>query len=112
MNSNEFRELFKEQKELQWDCYHDWIVSHKREERLLDNLGHMISEIDEVKRELNFKHWKKKKEVNWNRVQEELVDVFIFFMNACDESDLSVTNLVEKVRKKQEINRKRQINGY
>lgn len=104
-------ETMKAQRELQIEFYSRF-MRLPREERLRDNLKHIIHETIEVERETNFKHWKIPVKVNWYNVRTELVDVFIFFMNACNESGLSAKELLSLTAVKQEINRERQRTGY
>lgn len=105
-------DLFVAQRKLQFDCYPGFMRNNTVEQRLQDNLKQMIHEIIEVERETNFKHWKKRTLVDWDKVKEELVDVFIFFMNACNEVELSPAALIAMAFDKQNINRKRQKKGY
>lgn len=82
------------------------------QERFSDNIKHLMHEAVEVERETNFKHWKAFKAVNANELKGELADVFIFFMNLCNEAEFNVEELVEKVAAKQNINIERQRKGY
>lgn len=43
----------------------------------------MISELAELIDEVNFKWWKNPKTVDYDRVKEELIDIFHFFMSMC-----------------------------
>ena len=108
----EMSEVFKEQRKLQLECYPEFMRKFSVEERLSDNLKHMIHEIVETERELNFKHWKQPVVVDWDKAKNELVDVFIFFMNACNEMGMDVEELLSRITLKQGINRKRQSSGY
>ena len=99
------------QRKLQEDFYPEF-MKLSREKRLQDNLKHIMHETVEVERETNFKHWKQPVRVEWHKVREELVDVFIFFMNACNEAEMSAEELFAKTYNKQEINRERQRSGY
>lgn len=105
-------DIFEEQLRLQYELYPKFMQEHTREERLQDNLKHIIHEVVEVERETNFKHWKQPVKTNWGNVKDELVDVFIFLINACNESDLGAMELLVQAEKKQAINRQRQKDGY
>ena len=107
----DLKTLMKIQRELQ-DGFYPEFMKLTREVRLQDNLKHIIHETIEVERETNFKHWKTPVPVDWDKVQNELVDVFIFFMNACNEAGLSAKDLISYTLLKQEINRDRQRTGY
>jgi len=50
--------------------------------------------------------------IDWDKVRDELVDVFIFFMNACNEANFTAHDLFMLTSRKQEINRERQRTGY
>lgn len=104
-------DTFKTQRQLQHSIYTEFMKLPK-EERLQDNLKHIIHEVIEVERETNFKHWKTPVPVDWNNVKNELVDVFIFFMNACNEAGMDVHELLMRTSEKQKINIDRQNNGY
>ena len=104
--------LLSTQRKLQQDCYPKFMHDNSNEMRLLDNCGHIIHETVEVERELNFKHWKVHRDVKWDRVQDELVDVFIFLMNAFNEAGMDQKVLFDKVLAKQKINRQRVKDGY
>ena len=112
MNIADMQRLFNAQKDLQLDCYPKFLIDNTQEQRLQDNLKHIMHEAMEVERETNFKHWKQPVEVNWDKVKDELVDVFIFFMNACNESHLTVLDLYSRTIDKQKINRQRQKDKY
>lgn len=43
----------------------------------------MVSELAELLDEVNFKWWKNPKTVDYDRVKEELIDIFHFFMSMC-----------------------------
>lgn len=70
------------------------------------------SEIDEFLREVPWKPWKKHQEYNQENAKEELVDEFHFFMNRCIAVDLDADELHKRYLKKNEINHKRQADGY
>lgn len=108
----ELQECMNEQRSLQFACYPKFISDNTKEKRLQDNLKHIMHEVVEVERETNFKHWKQPVQVNWDNVKDELVDVFIFFMNACAEADMDAKELFKRTQAKQKINRARQEEGY
>lgn len=104
--------IMANQRKLQEEYYPKFMAELSNEQRLQDNLKHIMHETVEVERETNFKHWKQPVQVDWDKVREELVDVFIFFMNACNEANLSAHDLMLLTSRKQEINRERQRTGY
>ncbi len=105
-------DIFEKQRRLQFACYPDFMSINTREQRLQDNLKHIIHEVIEVERETNFKHWKQPTRTDWDNIKEELVDVFIFFMNACNEAHLTPAELIDMTIAKQKINEDRKMSGY
>lgn len=72
----------------------------------------LMHETIEVEMELNWKHWKKPKPVDWEKVKNEIVDQFIFLINECNAIGMSSDELLERTLSKQEINVNRQLSGY
>lgn len=68
----------------------------------------MISELSELIDEVNFKWWKNSKVVDFNRVKEELIDIFHFFMSMCLKVDMNADEVFDRYIKKNEENFKRQ----
>ena len=107
----DLNKVMEDQETLQNEIYPDFMML-SAEKRLQDNLKHIIHEVIETERETNFKHWKQPITVDWVSVREELVDVFIFFMNACNTAEMSADELLNRTMVKQGINRERQRHGY
>lgn len=71
-----------------------------------------IVELTEVLNETSWKPWKKQQELNPNKIKEELIDVLHFFFNLCIWIDLEPEEMFKKYMVKQNVNRKRQEQGY
>lgn len=82
------------------------------EEKIAKLLDAIIVECVEAKNELNWKWWKSKKDVDMNKVVEELADVQIFFMHVMLLCGLRWRDVAEAVRRKIKTNIERQNNGY
>ncbi|MCL1901223.1 MAG: dUTPase [Firmicutes bacterium] len=68
----------------------------------------MVSELSELISEVNFKWWKNEKEINWQNVKEELVDILHFFVSMCLKVDMTSDELYELYIKKNKENFDRQ----
>lgn len=68
----------------------------------------MISELSELLDEVNFKWWKNKKEVNYDNLKEELVDILHFFTGMCLRVGMSADELFDIYMKKNKENFDRQ----
>ncbi len=82
------------------------------EDQMLISTRAIIHEIIEVEDEVNWKHWKKDIEVDEEKIAEELVDVFIFFMNLMNASEMTAKELIERTLDKIDVNIERQKSGY
>lgn len=68
----------------------------------------MISELAELLDEVNFKWWKNPKEINYDNLKEELVDILHFFVGMCLKSGMTSEELFKIYITKNEENFKRQ----
>lgn len=80
----------------------------KPEEWIQKEVLAMISELSELLDEVNFKWWKNPKEVDFNRVKEELIDILHFFMSMCLKVGMDADEVFDRYIKKNEENFKRQ----
>jgi len=108
--------MFTLQKDFQeknkWINFKTKSIKYK-EERTQQMLFAVIEESIELKRELNLKEWKKeRKEVDVDKVKEELIDIFHFIINIALIWGLSPEDLLEQFLEKQTTNRVRQRLGY
>jgi dimeric dUTPase (all-alpha-NTP-PPase superfamily) len=72
----------------------------------------IIHEAVELQRTTNWKWWKKPVPFNVDDAKEELIDIWHFVVQASLELNLTPDDIVAEYRKKNEINRSRQKNGY
>jgi dimeric dUTPase (all-alpha-NTP-PPase superfamily) len=72
----------------------------------------IIHEAVELQRTTNWKWWKKPTSFNIDDAKEELIDIWHFVVQASLELDLTPDDIVAEYKRKNEINRERQRNGY
>ena len=72
----------------------------------------IMHEAVELQRTTNWKWWKTPSEFNENEAREELIDIWHFVVQASLELNLTPDDIVEEYKKKNKINRERQLNGY
>ncbi|AXM89366.1 alpha/beta hydrolase [Anoxybacillus ayderensis G10] len=104
--------MFQMQKELD-----ERIIAERNIDKTLDDWVIAItiameSEIDEIRREVNWKWWKQEKEVDIDRLQEEVIDLWHFLLSLSRMVDLTPETIFEKYMAKNKINHQRQEQGY
>jgi dimeric dUTPase (all-alpha-NTP-PPase superfamily) len=72
----------------------------------------IMHEAVELQRTTNWKWWKKPTPFSVDDAKEELIDIWHFVVQASLELNLTPDDIVAEYRKKNEINRNRQKNGY
>ncbi len=72
----------------------------------------IMHEAVELQRTTNWKWWKTPTSFNKADAREELIDIWHFVVQASLELNLTPDNIVEEYKRKNEINRDRQKNGY
>lgn len=72
----------------------------------------IIHEAVELQRTTNWKWWKKPVQFNEAEAREELIDIWHFVVQASLELNLSPDDILTEYKRKNEINRNRQKNGY
>lgn len=72
----------------------------------------IIHEAVELQRTTNWKWWKTPTPFNKTEAREELIDIWHFVVQASLELNLTPDDIVEEYKRKNEINRERQRNGY
>lgn len=81
-------------------------------ERIITYSCDMIAEeAFELKRNFNYKIWKKYRKVDEQAAKEELVDIWHFILQVSLEMGLTPETLVEEFRKKNQKNHERQDSG-
>ena len=68
----------------------------------------MISEISELIDEVNFKWWKRARDVDIGRVRDELADILHFFVSMCLYAGMDAAELFDRYAAKNKINFDRQ----
>ena len=82
------------------------------EQRISSLCVAIIHEAVELQRITNWKWWKKPTKFNISEAKEELIDIWHFVVQASIELGLTPEEILEEYKRKNEINRKRQIDGY
>ena len=82
----------------------------KRQRFLQFELAHR-QEAAEAIDSLNWKWWKKDTD-NWDNIKVELVDMLHFWVSMCTVAGLSADEAVDLYLKKNQLNHKRQNEGY
>jgi dimeric dUTPase (all-alpha-NTP-PPase superfamily) len=72
----------------------------------------IIHEAVELQRTTSWKWWKKPTPFNIDDAKEELIDVWHFVVQASLELNLTPEDIIAEYKRKNEINRDRQRNGY
>lgn len=72
----------------------------------------ILHESVELQRETNFKYWKQEKNMDINKIKEETMDIFHFFIQLCLEIGLNPTEIFEKYMSKMQVNLLRQEKNY
>ena len=72
----------------------------------------IMHEAVELQRTTNWKWWKMPVEFNESEAREELIDIWHFVIQASIELNLTPDDIVDEYKKKNNINRERQKNGY
>ena len=72
----------------------------------------IMHEAVELQRTTNWKWWKTPTSFNKADAREELIDIWHFVVQASLELNLTPDDIVEEYKRKNEINRDRQRNGY
>lgn len=74
----------------------------------LDLLNCLTNEIEEVRNELPWKHWKRyRKEPNHDLIRKEIIDLVHFLLSLCLIWGIDQNNILEEFLRKHTINRSR-----
>ena len=68
----------------------------------------MLSELAELLAEVNFKWWKNPKEINYENIKGELIDILHFFASMCIKIGMDAPEVYERYREKNKENFLRQ----
>lgn len=72
----------------------------------------IIHEAVELQRTTNWKWWKKPAPFNIDDAKEELIDIWHFVVQASLELNFTPDDIIAEYKRKNDINRDRQRNGY
>ena len=84
----------------------------KPEDRVAALCTAIVQEAVELQSITNWKWWKKPTEFNFAEAKEELIDIWHFVVQASIELNLTPEDILNEYKRKNEINRERQRNGY
>ena len=104
-------EIFKLQSELQSKINQDRYPKSS-EDRISALCTAIIHESVELQRVTNWKWWKNPGAFNKKEAKEELIDIWHFVVLASLELGLTPKDILEEYKRKNEINRQRQKDGY
>ena len=72
----------------------------------------IMHEAVELQRTTNWKWWKAPTKFNKQEAREELIDIWHFVIQASIELDLTPEDIIQEYKRKNDINRQRQRDGY
>ncbi|MGN6629825.1 MAG: dUTPase [Candidatus Nitrosocosmicus sp.] len=72
----------------------------------------LVHEAIELQRETNWKWWKKDNNIERDKIQEEIIDIWHFLLQLSIEAGLDSRKLIDLYIKKNKENLDRQIQGY
>lgn len=102
-------EIFRLQAELDEDISSRHGLSGiSREEWIQREILAIVAELGEVLNEANYKWWKVKKPIDDAKLNEEITDVFHFFVSLCIKAGITPAALFEAYKSKNSENMKRQ----
>lgn len=79
--SDKLIEMYEKQMELDYRIIKERGIAKSQDEWARDLTIAIESEIDEIRREINWKWWKNPKEVNTEALQDEVIDVWHFLLS-------------------------------
>lgn len=106
-----FEKVLKLQQSFQEKCF-PHLMNLDFEQLMLMNTRALIHEVIETEDELNWKHWKTSKGINYEALEGEVVDQFIFIMNQINALEMDANEFLDRVLVKIGVNMNRQASGY
>ncbi len=82
------------------------------EERVSALSTAIVHEAIELQRLTSWKWWKKPSPFDNEAAKEELIDIWHFVVQASIELGMSPSDVVNEYKKKNQVNRNRQVSGY
>jgi dimeric dUTPase (all-alpha-NTP-PPase superfamily) len=89
MNKDKLNELFEMQNSLDTYIINQRDIQKSLDEWIIGLTIAMESEIEEIRKEVNWKWWKNKKEVNKVSLQEEIIDLWHFLLSMSIKAGLT-----------------------
>ncbi|MDR2201909.1 MAG: dUTPase [Clostridiales bacterium] len=102
------REIFDMQRELDGAIVKGRGLDFSYEEWMQKKCLALINEAGELMNEVNYKWWKNKKELDYSKIGEELIDILHFLVSMCLDSGLSADDAYRIYAAKNSENRDRQ----
>ncbi|NMB01201.1 MAG: dUTPase [Firmicutes bacterium] len=103
MSNDMLREIFRLQQSFDQAVVEKRGLQYSKEVWIQKEVLAIISELSEILDEVNFKWWKDAKEIDQERLTEEIVDVLHFFISMCLKAGIGPDELYHAyVRKNQE----------
>lgn len=104
------QDIFQAQQELDQFIFenHEDKIPQSIDEWVIKNTIAMESEIDEIRAEINWKYWKPTKEINTDKLHEEIIDLWHFLIQLSYITGLTAEKVHEVYMAKREENFKRQ----
>lgn len=97
---NTFDEYIKEKRNLDYTNKEEWI--HKL-------CTAIITEACELNDAINWKWWKNKREIDWQNVKEEIIDLWHFLLSLCIKVGMNPEDIIQQYIDKNIENYKRQL---
>ncbi|TCM89630.1 dUTPase-like protein [Paenibacillus sp. BK033] len=101
-------QLFTMQKALDERITQERTIEKTTDEWVIGITLAMESEIDEIRREVNWKWWKNPKRINTPALQEEIIDMWHFLISLSDKVGLTADDVYEIYTRKNSENHARQ----
>ena len=106
-----FAEQIRLNEKINPDLYKEISDPEIRRQRFLQFELALRQESAEAIDSLNWKWWKKDED-DWDNIKIELVDILHFWVSMCTIADVSAEDVINLYLKKNELNHKRQNEGY
>jgi dimeric dUTPase (all-alpha-NTP-PPase superfamily) len=106
--TDKLTEMFEMQKKLDQRIIKERGLSMTQDERVIGLTIAMESEIDEIRREVNWKWWKNPKPVNKPLLQGEVIDMWHFLLSLSDAAELTQDDIHRLYLEKNAENHDRQ----
>lgn len=116
MNFDKLEQMLNLQKELMEKYYTPTNIESmtlaQKEKYTIDTTIALEDEISEVRKELNWKWWKKPKKISMPNLKYELIDVFFFVLTLLIVWEMTPEEIFEHYTIKWRENCRRQMEGY